>query len=61
MQAIVTPYDCPGQHRYFVAETGFVEGENKVCVVIVCTACGDSKLITHIVTGTLHTVPKKEK
>ena len=45
--------DCKGIHRYFVAETGTVENSEgaKVCVVIVCTACGESKLIEHILSG----------
>jgi hypothetical protein len=41
--------NCEGTHRYFVACDGYVEAESKVCVVIVCTSCGESKLIEHIV------------
>jgi hypothetical protein len=52
--------ECQGTHRYFVAETGTVEAEGKVCIIIVCTSCGESKLINHMVAGvTLN--PKKEK
>lgn len=39
--------ECPGDHRYFVAETFAVEGEGTVGAVIICTSCGESKLITH--------------
>ena len=55
MSVIEDPRECSGQHRYFVACDGTVEtmSEGKVCVVIVCTACGESKLIEHIVTGIL--------
>jgi hypothetical protein len=51
--------NCEGTHRYFVAETGVVEVEGKVCVVIVCTACGESKLIEHVVAGSLQLKQKK--
>lgn len=44
------PANCQGEHRYFIAESGIVESEGKVCVVIICTSCGDSKLIEHHVT-----------
>jgi len=52
--------ECTGTHRYFVAETGTVEAEGKVCVIIVCTSCGESQLIQHKVAGVILT-PKKEK
>lgn len=39
--------DCQGRHRFFVAETFAVEGEGTVGAVIICTSCGESKLITH--------------
>jgi len=55
---IQSPYDCPGQHRYFVAETG-VDAEGKICIIVVCTACGESKLIEHAVAGSV--ILKKEK
>ena len=43
--------DCRGTHHYFVAETGTVEQEGKVVCVIICTACGESKLIEYKVAG----------
>lgn len=51
--------ECQGTHRYFVAETGTVEHEGKVCVVIVCTSCGESKLIEHTVVTGLRLKDKK--
>jgi len=46
-EAIVQVLNCHGSHRYFVAETFAVEGEGTVGAVIICTSCGESKLITH--------------
>lgn len=43
---------CEGQHHYYVAETGTVESEGKVCVIVVCTACGEGKLLEFPVKGT---------
>ena len=42
---------CEGTHRYFVAETGTVGDEGRVCIIIVCTSCGKSELISHTVVG----------
>lgn len=42
---------CAGEHHYFVAETGTVENEGKVCVVVVCTACGEGKLLEFFVSN----------
>lgn len=52
---------CKGTHRFFVAETGLAEEEGKICVVIVCTACGEGKLIEHVIDGKLRLLNKKEK
>lgn len=38
--------DCTGTHHYFVADVVGIQTEGKVCVVIVCTACGDIKINT---------------
>lgn len=45
--------DCTGTHRFFVACDGVVEvlGRSHVCVVIICTACGESRLIEHPLVG----------
>ncbi len=39
--------DCTGNHHFFVAETVGVESEGMVYVVIVCTACGESRAQGH--------------
>lgn len=59
MGTVSSPYECLGEHHFFVAETGVVEAEGKVCVVIVCTACGESKLIEHRVAGNVHIQKQK--
>jgi hypothetical protein len=45
--------DCKGTHRYFVAETGTVEGptESKVIVILVCTSCGDKLMHEFAILG----------
>lgn len=53
--------ECRGEHHYFIADTGVVEDEGKVCAIIVCTACGDSKLIEHVVTGAVQLQSNKGK
>ena len=63
MPVITKPEECFGQHRFFVAETGTVEGQGqgKVCIVIVCTACGESRLLEHVVMGDNVQLNKKDK
>lgn len=41
--------ECLGQHHFYVAESGTVTNSEglSICSVIVCTACGESKLIQH--------------
>lgn len=41
--------ECVGTHRFFVPEDGivFLETERRICIVIVCTACGESQLVEH--------------
>ena len=52
--------NCNGQHRYFVADVAQVEAEGTVTVIIVCTACGDSKAIKHQVAGKLLKLQKEK-
>jgi hypothetical protein len=54
---------CQGNHRYFVAETFAVEGEGTVGAIIICTACGESKVISHKVAraGSSVSLKLKEK
>lgn len=51
---------CQGNHRYFVAETFAVEGEGTVGAIIICTACGESKVISHKVARAGSSVSLKE-
>jgi hypothetical protein len=46
---IKTSKECTGQHRFYVAESGTVTNSEglAICSVVVCTACGESKLIQH--------------
>ena len=53
--------NCQGSHRYFVAETFAVEGEGTVGAVVICTACGESKLIIHKVANPSSSISLKEK
>ena len=53
--------NCPGSHRYFVAETFAVEGEGTVGAIIICTACGESKTVSHKVARYGSSVSLKEK
>lgn len=41
--------ECAGEHRFFVPDDGivFLEPERRICIVIICTACGVSKLVEH--------------
>jgi hypothetical protein len=41
---------CGEAHRLFVATDGTVEGAStiKIYAVVVCTVCGHSKLVEHI-------------
>lgn len=34
--------DCTGTHRYFLADVATVEAEGKVCLLSICTSCGDA-------------------
>lgn len=45
----MTRENCEGQHHYFVPDDGivFLEAERRLCLVIVCTACGATKMIEH--------------
>ena len=49
MSTIKDPGECSGEHHYFVATDGTVEGVDyvKVYVVVVCTACPESRLVEH--------------
>ena len=57
MQAVA----CQGNHRYFVAETFAVEGEGTVGAIVICTACGESKVIIRKVAGHSSSISLKEK
>lgn len=64
MGIIEDPRECSGQHRFFVAESGTVESLEgvKVCSLIICTACGESKLIEHkVAAGGSYTVTQKKE
>ncbi len=52
---------CQGSHRFFVAETFAVEGEGTVGAVVICTACGESKVIIHKVANPSSSISLKEK
>ena len=52
---------CQGNHRYFVAETFAVEGEGTVGAIVICTACGESKVITHKVASVSSSILLKQK
>ncbi len=52
---------CSGSHRYFVAETFAVEGEGTVGAIVICTACGESKVIIHKVASHSSSISLKEK
>ncbi len=52
---------CNGTHRFFVAETFAVEGEGTVGAVVICTACGESKVIIHKVANPTSSISLKEK
>lgn len=43
--------NCTGTHRFFVADVAVVEAEGIVNVIVVCTACGESAMRVHRVTG----------
>ena len=49
---------CEGTHRYFVADVAQVTDEGKVCIIVICTSCGASRMTEFKVTGTLQ---RKEK
>jgi hypothetical protein len=34
--------ECIGTHRYFLADVAVVEDEGKVCLLSICTSCGDA-------------------
>ena len=56
--------DCHGTHRYFVADVAVVEEEGKVCVIVICTSCGDSQMKVFSVTrpnGEFYLIKQKEK
>lgn len=44
-----TKFFCDGEHRFFVPEDGivFLQDERRLCIVIVCTSCGESRLVDH--------------
>ena len=42
---------CGGTHHFYVADTGTVELEGKVIVILVCTACGEGKFHEFKVVG----------
>ena len=42
--------DCTGTHRYFLADVAVVEDEGKVCLLSICTSCGDAICKEFIVT-----------
>lgn len=52
--------NCSGSHRYFCATDVLVESEGKLCVLIVCTSCGESKLITHAIFSPSEGPPKNK-
>lgn len=35
--------NCTGTHRYYLADVAVVEEEGKVCLLTVCTSCGDAQ------------------
>jgi hypothetical protein len=34
--------DCTGSHRYYLADVAVIEDEGKVCLLVICTSCGDA-------------------
>lgn len=41
---------CSNEHRIFVAEVLAIESDGKVCVITVCTNCGEISFKEHQVT-----------
>ena len=54
--------NCKGEHRFFVADTGF-DAEGNVLVILACTSCGEALMHKHKVAPStqLNSQPKKEK
>lgn len=36
--------ECPGSHRFHVADVAVVHDEGTVCVIALCLHCGESKM-----------------
>jgi hypothetical protein len=47
---------CEGSHRFFVADVAVIEDEGRVCILVVCTSCGDAQCKDFQVTKTGHKV-----
>jgi hypothetical protein len=44
--------NCSGTHRYYLADVAVVEDEGKVCLLMLCTSCGDAQCKEFQVTKT---------
>ena len=42
ISAGIIEMNCTGTHRYFLADVAVVEDEGKVCLLSICTSCGDA-------------------
>jgi translation elongation factor EF-1alpha len=56
-----TQTQCPGEHRYFVADTAASDANGTVSVVVVCTSCGDAFCRTFDVASPGSKIILKEK
>lgn len=36
--------ECPGNHRFHVADVAVVHDEGLVCVIAICLHCGEAKI-----------------